>query len=857
MVDNNARMIENIENNVYNIVVNNPPFPPRTPEITRNLYHSNAAAVVFAGERTNSDDLVEAIDRTAHTLGVTQPGDPRLLIVAPDGLVDSHTAGLFVPSTEINKIIDADRLQSEFGAQWNNGEVRSGTALMNALLLQRLIADKMESNQDYLMQVDAARAYPKRGTPLEWMGWLAATYNPAMVQRREWNAANEGLRAASVPLPIYGNVGQEVFDAFKQGWMPASLTLSVPELQYGALNANSIHADQLTLTLSAVEYARQRNQGLLQLKDAYPDPSVTPDFQDAELIVKLTTFDVLRQVLFNKNRRLSEATPEDFRTMNTMMAQAESIFNTSAFAQHFGSLIPSIDTLIERRLVDVVRALRLVRSTKPKQWVFERTPEKSALTPVPLEEQVIDSGLVPNHNPYDLKPLITEIIRRLDDINNGRISTVGGQLYDLQAAKKGERPIISLENDPILKQYNDLLASLMVYNQPIGEDHLFHPFDIMADDMQPVREKVEAMMKSGSIQVRVINPFAGEEATVGGVLDYTTDCVGRTVRPDGKFEEVLAVDAGRSEASTQIAKDSNAHYISEKEHLGALDLDRLREDIGWSGEMKGSKALTMLAGMIECERQYQEGKITDDTYIIFHDTDFDTDPKNPEQYAALHYLFLPLTFPGGNELPRAIHMAKSGPGRNNIPMHLMASDYMGSQDPNIRELGHAMAGLIWMLTGERAIKYGDLRKMKWTNGMGIETILDIQTAGMDQEEGVRRLVQVANRRKKPEVDKSKPSREHGMIFALARFMQYMKAEENWAAQNHGEQYALSPLHWDIHDIAEFNKRLGGKPIPQTFYDTETDETRPNYIQTAITDFVLPSMEQLVKGGYVDFSRLAA
>ncbi len=796
---------------------NRPAFPPRTSETGPR---EDLDAFIYAGSRTDPDTIganVEEI-RSLTTAG-------KLLLVVPDPAATylERRGNKVLRPEEVLRCVDVGRVQQDFGVMLPKDEIRSGGSLFAAILFQRLLSSHESTSPNYDLLIQDKQGL--RGFPLQWMEWIARKHKPLMIQEKQRHAANEGILYASTTLPRYGDVGKEWADVLLRGWLGSSLVMVEPDVLFKSPHATNIRAYDHILAISAAEQARDQNRALFQMNKAYPYNNVTASPHDPRLMVTLNVFTALTEVLASQGKRLSEATPADYREVNAILAQAAQSLEFDSI----GSVVPPVDILVSDGYILEDDATRLVRKEIGKihvsLWPDDQTSVRAKTAKRPtLQELAVTTGLTPRSTPGRLKSLLEEIYGRINYLQSS------GDAQTFWGGQVGARPIYSLIRDEQLKSLYQELGEFMVFNQPKDEAGVPHPYDINATDMEPVRSKIEQELRKAN--VRVVVPFAGEEESIGGVLNYCAGMVGK--------DKVIAVDAGRSAESTQIAQTSRVNLVDEKETLGKIDVNKLKEDglLPPSFELRGSKSLTLLAGMVELERQYQKGRINDETMIVFHDSDI----INPKEYNALAYLWLAMVFKPEGFSPRAIHMAKTGRGRNNGPLFTAISDYMNSGDPQIRNLGFSLANLIWPLSGERALRWKELRKCLWTNGMGIETILDLQFGTMDSETGEKGLWQVANRIPKRENRPSLPFREMGMIMTLQRIAEVLKTSMKGALR--------MLTKWDIHDIAAYNRSYGGAAFQMGFGDAESDEARPNYVQTGIVDIVLPSIELLIKHGYL-------
>lgn len=811
--------IERQQFGIHQAAFNHPAFPPRTSKIGQR---GNFTAFIYAGSKTDPDVIGTNL---GHIEAATTAGNLLLVVPDPAATYLEQRGNRVLRPEEVLRCVDVDRVQKDFGVMLPKDEIRSGGSLLAAILYQRLLSSHGSTPPDYDLLIHGKQGL--RGFPLQWMEWIAGKHHPLMVQQRQWHAANEGILYASTILPRYGDVGKEWADTLLHGWLGSSLVMVAPDALFNSPNATNIRAYDHILAISAAEQAIDRKRALFQMGTAYPYDNVTASPHDARLMVTLNVFTALTEVLASKGKRLSEATPADYREVNAILAHAAQ----SLKFESIGSFVPPVDILVGDGYIREADASRLVQKETGKIHVIllpnsQKSIAETAKRPT-LQELAVTTGLTPRSTPDRLKSLLEEIYGRINYLQSS------GDAQTFWGGQVGARPIYSLIRDEQLKGLYQELGELMVFNQPKDEEGVPHPYDINATDMEAVRSKIEHELRKAD--VRVVVPFAGEEESIGGVLDYCAGMVGGG--------HVIAVDAGRSAESTRIAQDSGAKLVNEKETLGKINIDKLKEDglLPPNFELQGSKSLTLLAGMVELERQYQCGEINDETMIVFHDSDI----INPKEYNALAYLWLAMVFKPEGFTPRAIHIAKTGRGRNNGPLFTAISDYMNSSDSQIRNLGFSLANLIWPLSGERALRWKELRKCLWTNGMGIETILDLQLGTMDSETGEKGLWQVANRMPKRENRPSLPFREMGMINTLQRIAEVLKT----SMKGNGNTRIL--IQWDVHDIAEYNRRHGGAAFQMGFGDFESDDSRPNYVQTGIVDYVLPSIELLTNHGYLN------
>jgi len=318
-------------------------------------------------------------------------------------------------------------------------------------------------------------------------------------------------------------------------------------------------------------------------------------------------------------------------------------------------------------------------------------------------------------------------------------------------------------------------------------------------------------------------------------------------------EKVVMADHQRSKETGKAAEETGARIARFRENMKRINWQKLVDDgvippqaLDENGIPRGLKGINMLNLIVELDRMEQEGKINDDTWILLTDADIinpgeqDDLPKE-EWYDPFLYLGLVLMDNERRNLGlRAVHGAKTGPGRNNYNTHFMFDDMANSTDENMALLGLTLATLIWPHTETRAYKWGALKDMLLAMGMQIEQVFDISTACMDIQEGRRGLAQVILPVPKLEDRSSRSPREWGMMTALARGIK--------AAKTGGKAAGKFPLDMTLEDIGQFNTRFGMQPHFQSI--TFDEQHAPRQPQIAVNDVLLPSWNMLKKGGYV-------
>jgi hypothetical protein len=181
-----------------------------------------------------------------------------------------------------------------------------------------------------------------------------------------------------------------------------------------------------------------------------------------------------------------------------------------------------------------------------------------------------------------------------------------------------------------------------------------------------------------------------------------------------------------------------------------------------------AKGLTLLALALIAEAR---GRLSSG-FVAFHDTDI----INPREYLALDYLTIPLwsgSAQSTSEDLLGVYVARTGPGRNNQPVHAMLNAILaepgGSNRTLARELAINVLMIPWPLTGERMIRADVLRRLPWTNDMTIESQINVMLAGEAVSRQAFTTAQVMNPHPKFECADVSVDREWRMMNYCAHY----------------------------------------------------------------------------------------
>jgi hypothetical protein len=387
-------------------------------------------------------------------------------------------------------------------------------------------------------------------------------------------------------------------------------------------------------------------------------------------------------------------------------------------------------------------------------------------------------------------------------------------------------------------------------------------------------------------KLRIVLPFVDElQARLS--VEYNKELVGP--------ENIIAVEAGTQKPDRQ-QKRFRAIAQVQQEGVGVVPQADIITKINWRaareagifrkpeqlpGEtdeqfqdryeqemdspLEGAKGLTMFAAVVQLyskdklARQIKADKgiegidynphdiLTDDTIIMFHDTDI----GNPTMYdATRHAVGFPITFPPEGKSFITGQTARLGRGRNNEPIAGEVNRIANlGMTPLERQLGTALQPLIWHLTGERWVTWGELKKMPFAPGMGIETVINFYTASRTLEEGseLRAQVPVVERKREynpitGEDEESYPDREFDMVYMLQIYYS--------ALARYTSETGRLLTQWDVADISRFNETFGGMFVFNTVNGPLSDDNNERKVistkepKVKRLDPLIPSVEMM-------------
>lgn len=314
---------------------------------------------------------------------------------------------------------------------------------------------------------------------------------------------------------------------------------------------------------------------------------------------------------------------------------------------------------------------------------------------------------------------------------------------------------------------------------------------------------------------------------------------------------VTGADKDTVAKAKAAAERTGSRVIEQAQILQAIDWRGLRialniRDYPEGAEVpntpiRGSKGLTVIAGIIAIEGLRELGQTQPNPIVMFHDTDVIT----PEIYGGI-----PLTLAPFLRNPGLIMsmIAKDGSGRNNHPIQTAASMLMSTltRSQQVIEMGAFLGVMMWPLTGERAFPLDVALDMPLPVSMGLEIATDLYIAGREAvyEGSVPLVAQVANPADKVENRPSTEAREYKMITGLAV---YTRAYEDVVSRT-----GRFPHEWTVDDVREFNHALVMQRPMVVIPSTGLEGTK---IEQMPPDYMLPSVRQMIDMGIINMEQV--
>lgn len=383
-----------------------------------------------------------------------------------------------------------------------------------------------------------------------------------------------------------------------------------------------------------------------------------------------------------------------------------------------------------------------------------------------------------------------------------------------------------------------------------------------------LRGKLKELADSNLI--RIIMPFVNESSAAHDI-QYNKKLVGP--------ENIVAIESGPSPDRKDVRKwiiesvqKTGVDVLNQWEILAKIPWKKMREAdlLPIEGDParppKGTKGRQLYAGAMWLyakeaiaksiregggtpNRDYNPRDILDDNAtIFFHDADI----ADPNLYSATELLAIPLLSQYADEFLGG-QIALLGPGRNNQSLRGLSNDLMNNAlAPEWQKLGEALNRIIWHLTGERWLRWGELKKSMFATGMCIETVFNFHLASRTILEEREVRAQVAPAKRKEEIgQKSTLPREFRMLYTIEDY--YVKL-----ALFSGDIQKL-PSNWSLADIGEFNRRYTGKLVYHAL-ESESSEGYPTFVSTLAgrvtrPDELLPPIEGLHKQGIITIADL--
>jgi hypothetical protein len=373
------------------------------------------------------------------------------------------------------------------------------------------------------------------------------------------------------------------------------------------------------------------------------------------------------------------------------------------------------------------------------------------------------------------------------------------------------------------------------------------------------REYVIETLKRHDVQVW--NPFHSEPGAAYLNVEYACNNLGG--------QSVIAASVNAPTKAGQTAMKEVAHVTrkhaarlgAQNEILKCLDWKTIANEFnvpcatdnyGIVQPISGSKGLTLFVAALISEAY----ETMQSSNIAWHDTDI----INPHSYDALAYLGIPLALGPGKDHSSAfqghgrtnpgwagIYVARTGPGRNNQPVHQALNLILG--DNRLPEMCRELAAVTliapWLLAGERLIQGDLLRNMPWPHDMCIESQANILLAGEARHRREIVTAHVLNPTSKLECGDVAADREWKMM--------------NYCAKHHynmlrlcGEKNKILSA-WDRGDVASFNEEFSGGGV-KVIMTNDTAHTR-NHASIVSNPILLPSIKMVREHKLANFGAI--
>lgn len=811
----------------------------QTPQV-EDVRHrmGDTQAFIPVDQDTVMDHLGTTLDTTSYALKGAEREDlsAHTIIVGPGsaiGKVDSwsefrgHTVA--IPTEEVVAALNTDKIESTYGVNLSD---RPDTASLLAAAIASYAVRGATSRQAILTPQSAEATHP-----LLWMRWALdkqGSYQATQIAQR--SAAHEGLRYQANTFLPYGPVGREVYQTLTAQWMPSSQLLAINSAMDRVPLATDNNTASVVTALATAEVARTSGGQLNRLvvaKDNEPLKFDPMDAQTAEFAIVLEMF---QQHLYRQGVRLADATAADLYRLNTALREYANGTEMLHEAVPAG-IIPSVNTLKRDGMIneEAIRALQNKIGKKMFQG-NDRGETREGKAPHSYE-----SGLTPSWDPEDLGGLIDSVYGELQELKAAGPDAQQRLKASILRENGSARPFYAVvQEDSLSPQFRDLMR-LGVYNraQLNGNPKDVDAINFWTDEVSTRREQILSALPQSNIRVFV--PFVGEKESLTRVLNYSKERLGDP-------NKIIAGDAGKNARSRIIAEETGVVIADQRSNLQRIDWQKLVDDgiiphqiLNEQGVPEGLKGLNFINMMVELHDAELRGEVNDDTWIAFIDSDIMncSDVEPTKQYDPLLYMGHVMLDDQEKGLNlRGIQIGKTGVGRNNHLTHHRFDDMMNSSNEATAKLGLAVVPYVWALTGERAYRWGALKRFLNSKDMLPETTYDLSSAQEDLHERRRGTAQILVDPPKIECANSPSDREFGMLANLA-----FSAKEMKTASKENGRY-----DWTLEDIAYYNKRFGGRPRGQTV--TIDEMTAPRALQVAFGDVLIPSWDALKTGGYI-------
>jgi hypothetical protein len=393
----------------------------------------------------------------------------------------------------------------------------------------------------------------------------------------------------------------------------------------------------------------------------------------------------------------------------------------------------------------------------------------------------------------------------------------------------------------MLRESQNRMASASIDQATEDIRQNFYNYDCETDMIldADLRPQIEAALKSG--KYRCIMPMYRDMAAVETVK-YMIECLG-----DPK--NVIIVNGGSPEDEVaRVVAGMGADVLQVGDIRRLIPRDKFYDLLCWDERDKeGNVKIPVGKGMsifwLHLYDEVVRDALPEETVTLQIDSDITNIGAAPDKYNPLYYLAVPWVVDPDKKY---VHTKTSSPGRNNEPMMPPRNALQALEDAGIGLAGtyaRFTQRLKWMLTGEFAFgNRSSIRNMPHSSGYGAETILGMYLSLLGAK-GLGDTAQTAIRI--PRLDASNTyEKEYIMYDQLAYLLFALTIKPN----GQGGLDIMPPVDsLGIENVKEINARMAKRD----YFTVLGEDDGPCRVISTVNDRIIPSIETLVRGGYID------